>query len=408
MPVVTNMVTYAKAALTKAARAAGANEVVGYNTTTSAMISPSGGTISGGGGSSLTVQDEGSTLSTAVTTVNFVGAGVTATGTTTATVTIPGVPTYGTGVSTFLTTPTSANLAAALTDETGTGANVFATSPTLVTPVLGTPTSGTLTNCTGLPVSTGVSGLGTGVAAFLATPSSANLAAALTDETGTGANVFATSPTLVTPNIGAATGTSLTTAGNITISVSNSGSNVLSVANPNTGVSADSRISLSNATNTGAIVYRSTTHATDPNALIITAGVGPTVLFSGGIERLRLLATGEVLNTSTGGLGYGTGSGGAVTQITSRTTGVTLNKTNGAITLFSAAGSATWASFTVTNSTVAATDVIEVCAKSGTNLYLVSVTAVAAGSFQISFATTGGTATDAPVFNFAICKAVTA
>jgi hypothetical protein len=402
------MVTYAKAALTKAARAAGANEVVGYNTTTSAMISPSGGTISGGGGSSLTVQDEGSTLSTAVTTVNFVGAGVTATGTTTATVTIPGVPTYGAGVSTFLTTPTSANLAAALTDETGTGANVFATSPTLVTPVLGTPTSGTLTNCTGLPVSTGVSGLGTGVAAFLATPSSANLAAALTDETGTGANVFATSPTLVTPNIGAATGTSLTTAGNITISVSNSGSNVMSVANPNTGVSADSRISLSNATNTGAIVYRSTTHATDPNALIITAGVGPTVLFSGGIERLRLLATGEVLNTSTGGLGYGTGSGGAVTQITSRTTGVTLNKTNGAITLFSAAGSATWASFTVTNSTVAATDVIEVCAKSGTNLYLVSVTAVAAGSFQISFATTGGTATDAPVFNFAICKAVTA
>jgi hypothetical protein len=407
MPVVTNMVTYAKAALTKAARAAGANEVVGYNTTTSAMISPSGGTISGGGGSSLTVQDEGSTLSTAVTTVNFVGAGVTATGTTTATVTIPGVPTYGTGVSTFLTTPTSANLAAALTDETGTGANVFATSPTLVTPVLGTPTSGTLTNCTGLPVSTGVSGLGTGVAAFLATPSSANLAAALTDETGTGANVFATSPTLVTPNIGAATGTSLTTSGNITISASNSGSNVMSVANSNTGVSADSRLSLSNATNTAAIVYRSTT-ATDANALVITAGVGPTVLFSGGIERLRLLATGEVLNTSTGGLGYGTGSGGAVTQITSRTTGVTLNKTNGAITLFSAAGSATWASFTVTNSTVVATDVIEVCVKSGTNLYLVSVTAVAAGSFQISFATTGGTATDAPVFNFAICKAVTA
>ena len=107
----------------------------------------------------------------------------------------------GAGVATFLTTPTSANLAAALTDETGTGANVFATSPTLVTPILGTPTSGTLTNCTGLPISTGVSGLATGVAAFLATPTSANLAAALTDETGTGANVFATSPTLATPTI---------------------------------------------------------------------------------------------------------------------------------------------------------------------------------------------------------------
>jgi hypothetical protein len=72
-------------------------------------------------------------------------------------------------------------------------------SPTLVTPALGTPSSGTLINCTGLPVSTGVSGLGAGVATFLGTPSSANLRAALTDETGTGAAVFATSPTIATP-----------------------------------------------------------------------------------------------------------------------------------------------------------------------------------------------------------------
>lgn len=94
---------------------------------------------------------------------------------------------------------TSAQLAAALTDETGTGAAVFATSPVLVTPALGTPSSVTLTNATGLPLGTGVSGLGANVAAFLTTPSSGNLAAALTDETGTGAAVFATSPTLTTP-----------------------------------------------------------------------------------------------------------------------------------------------------------------------------------------------------------------
>jgi hypothetical protein len=48
---------------------------------------------------------------------------------------------------------------------------------------------------------TGITSLGTGIATFLGTPSSANLAAALTDETGTGANVFGTSPTIATPAI---------------------------------------------------------------------------------------------------------------------------------------------------------------------------------------------------------------
>ena len=108
----------------------------------------------------------------------------------------------GTNVATFLATPSSANLKSAVTDETGSGALVFATSPTLVTPALGTPASGTLTNCTGLPISSGVHGLGTNVATFLATPSSANLKSAVTDETGSGALVFATSPTLVTPALG--------------------------------------------------------------------------------------------------------------------------------------------------------------------------------------------------------------
>ena len=72
---------------------------------------------------------------------------------------------------------------------------------------LGTPASATLTNATGLPISTGVSGLGTGVATFLATPSSANLATAITDETGSGLLVFATSPTLTTPVISSITNT---------------------------------------------------------------------------------------------------------------------------------------------------------------------------------------------------------
>jgi hypothetical protein len=111
---------------------------------------------------------------------------------------------------------TSTELRGIISDETGTGSLVFATSPTLVTPILGTPTSGTLTNATGLPISTGVSGLGTNVATFLATPSSANLAAALTDETGSGAVVLGTSPTIASPTITGTGAIAGTFTGNLT------------------------------------------------------------------------------------------------------------------------------------------------------------------------------------------------
>ena len=109
--------------------------------------------------------------------------------------------------------------------------------------------------------------------------------------------------------------------------------------------------------------------------------------------------------SSTAGFASGTGSGGAVTQITSRTTGVTLNTPTGAITLFTAAGSATPAAFTVTNSTVGANDVIILNVKSGaTNTYALHVGAVSAGSFVVNFWAQTGTASDTPVIQYTVIK----
>jgi hypothetical protein len=105
-------------------------------------------------------------------------------------------------------------------------------SPVINGGVLGTPSSGTLTNATGLPVSTGISGLGTGVATFLATPSSANLRTAVTDETGSGALVFATSPTLVTPALGTpASGVVTNLTGTASININGT----VGATTPNTG-----------------------------------------------------------------------------------------------------------------------------------------------------------------------------
>jgi hypothetical protein len=123
----------------------------------------------------------GSATKASVVTVNGKGL-VTAASESTVTPAVGSITGLGTGVATFLATPSSANLAAALTDETGSGAAVFATSPALVTPTLGTPASGTLTNCTGLP-QTGVLNLGLVLISTQAASSSATIDFTSLDDT---------------------------------------------------------------------------------------------------------------------------------------------------------------------------------------------------------------------------------
>jgi hypothetical protein len=186
-----------------------------------------------------------------------------------------GVSGLGTGVATFLATPSSANLAAAVTGETGTGALVFATSPTLVTPALGTPSSGTLTNATGLPVATGISGLGSGVATFLATPSSANLRTAVTDETGTGALVFATSPTLVTPALGTpASGVVTNLTGTASININGTVGATTANTGAFTTLSASGKLlaGTSSSPNQQAVIYR--TDSLGTNGALLLDGNG--------------------------------------------------------------------------------------------------------------------------------------
>lgn len=175
----------------------------------------------------------------------------------------------------------------------------------------------------------------------------------------------------------------------------------------------------------GVVANQGSGGGTNRNLGVGTNGAGNLVLFTGGSTSQGWTisgSTGDLSDNSTthnilagasvkskgptAGIGYATGAGGAVTQITSRATGVTLSTVTGDITLVSAAGSATPASFVVTNTAVAVTDNVVINQKSGTDLYEVFVTNVAAGSFKVTCFTTGGTTTEQPVFHFSVVKGV--
>jgi len=245
-----------------------------------------------------------------------------------------------------------ANGGTGVTTSTGTTNVVLSNSPTLVTPALGTPSAAVLTNATGLPISTGVSGLGTGVATLLATPSSANLAAAITDETGSGALVFATSPTLVTPVLGTPTSGVATNLTGLPLTTGVTG--LLPVANGGTATATPSLVAGTNVTVTGTWPNQTIAASGGTGTVTSVAATVPSIFSISGSPittsgTLAMTYSGTALPVVNGGTGetsytngqllIGNTTGNTLTKATlTAGTGVTITNGSGSITIAASGG----------------------------------------------------------------------
>jgi len=181
------------------------------------------------------------------------------------------------------------------TGVTGSGLLVLNTGPTLVAPILGTPASGNLSNCTGYPIAQ-IAGLATGVLPFLTAPSSATLATACTDETGTGQLVFNTnpslsSPTLITPLLGTPTSGNLT---NCTGYIGSNLTGVVAVTNGGTGLSTTGAVgNVVTVTAPGVLGY-----ASAPPASGLAGGAASQIVYQSAPNTTSFIpngTTGQVL-----------------------------------------------------------------------------------------------------------------
>jgi hypothetical protein len=196
-----------------------------------------------------------------------------------------------------------------LAEYTGTGSGNFvrATSPTLVTPLLGTPTSGVLTNCTGLPVAGG----GTGV----------------TTSTGSGANVLSTSPTLVTPLLGTPTSGVLTNCTGLPIAGGGTGAVTLAAASIATYTGTET---LTNKTLTAPIVTYSVNAQSTTAYVTVAADAGAFITVSNAAANTFKLPTNAVVPYAIGSTITLIQIGAGATTISAVTPGTTTVLSTGA------------------------------------------------------------------------------